>query len=320
MPPEIETPLASPLASDINCSDKETKLHSRDDDGMSGMGAPPRKIQKTSPSPSQPHTATAQLPDTLAPTSRVVSPTERADDEETSSHGKDAAELAKTRDGNRCFLTGDCDPDIVQIIPLSPEARHRATGFIGLVRLLYDGEQFPPWIHLLLNRSVVQTQNNLLCLSKHMRDLWSKCFFALKPVAATDQEVTVQFHWLKHNTGITPDHYGLYDYDFAMQAVCDGDTHGWGPPQAARLPDGNLIETGQLFTIRAEPDQLPNTDLLQLQWYWKRMSAMIADSEVYFRFERRGYSGYSDSDQETDAATDQGSISSEGDSEESEKW
>ncbi|CAK7229636.1 hypothetical protein SCUCBS95973_007290 [Sporothrix curviconia] len=71
-------------------------------------------------------------------------------------------------------------------------------------------------------------------------------------------------------------------FDAAMKTICNGDTHGWGAPEVAHRRSGIRIQTGQLYTIRANaPEQLPSMELLQLQWDLLRIAAMSGAADVY---------------------------------------
>ena len=106
-----------------------------------------------------------------------------------------------------------------------------------------------------------------------MHCMWDKAFFALKPLSSTDRDVTVQFYWLKRSAKAVEE--DLDGFESAMQTVCGGNTRDWGTPQPAHRPSDLRIETGQLFTIRANtPEELPSVELLELQWNLLRISAM----------------------------------------------
>ncbi|CAK7273484.1 hypothetical protein SEPCBS57363_005676 [Sporothrix epigloea] len=113
-----------------------------------------------------------------------------------------------------------------------------------------------------------------------MHCMWDKAFFALKPLSSTDQDVTVQFHWLNRSVKAVKEE--LDGFESAMQTVCGGNTRDWGTPQLAHRPSGLRIETGQLFKIRAaKPYLLPSFKLLELQWNLLRMSAMSGAANIY---------------------------------------
>ena len=241
-----------------------------------GMDALPNKMRKTANGKENSATATGEQDSVEA-----LSPTKCTQLAESIVQYQTPAEMASARDGNRCILTGEPDPDVVVILPVTPSPAGKDIYPTALIHFLGGPEISKEWAELFRDKVIDEPQRNLLSFSKHMHKLWDECFFALKPVCATEREVTVQFHWLKGNTGQYDDD-DLVNFDTAMQAVCNGNTENWGTPQDAHLPNGDPILTGQLFTIRADKlDQLPNTDLLHLQWFWRRLYAMTSDAEFY---------------------------------------
>ncbi|CAK7273482.1 hypothetical protein SEPCBS57363_005675 [Sporothrix epigloea] len=232
--------------------------------------------------PSQSSTSVAVLPSTSSidvPPDSLTS-TKSPFTAATSKRSRSAAKETKNRDNNLCVLTGVCMPDAAHIFSFSATASDLAQQQIDKMLIFWGSEVRDTWRAAFLNRAVSDSPQNLFSLGKHMHCMWDRALFALKPLSATDREVTVQFYWLKCSKKVTSGEFG--SFDAAMQAVCGGDTRGWGPPQLAHRPSGLRIETGQLFTIRADmPEQLPSMDLLVLQWNLLRISAMCGAADVY---------------------------------------
>ncbi|CAK7273591.1 hypothetical protein SEPCBS119000_005739 [Sporothrix epigloea] len=68
-----------------------------------------------------------------------------------------------------------------------------------------------------------------------------------------------------------------------ISALCGGGTdfESWGRPPVAHRKSGLPLETGQIFTIRAEnPEDLPSFDLLEMQWDLLRIAAMSGAAEA----------------------------------------
>ncbi|CAK7275585.1 hypothetical protein SEPCBS119000_006752, partial [Sporothrix epigloea] len=68
-----------------------------------------------------------------------------------------------------------------------------------------------------------------------------------------------------------------------ISALCGGgtDSESWGRPPVAHRKSGLPLETGQIFTIRAEdPEDLPSFELLELQWDLLRIAAMSGPAEA----------------------------------------
>ncbi|CAK7568373.1 MAG: hypothetical protein SEPTF4163_006361 [Sporothrix epigloea] len=261
-PADVSPPKRSHDASDVGGDDRKNSL--------------PNKMRKTASGKENSATATGEQD-----SDEALSTTQYTQLAENIVQYQTPAEMASARDGNRCILTGEPDPDAVVILPVTPSPAGQIIYPTALIHFLGGPDVSLDWVEVFRDKVFDEPQTNLLSLSKHMHKLWDECFFALKPVCATEREVTVQFHWLKGNTGQYDDD-DLVNFDTAMQAVCNGDPENWGTPQDAHLPNGDPILTGQLFTIRADkPDQLPNTDLLHLQWFWRRIYAMTSDAEFY---------------------------------------
>ena len=301
--PAFQLPPKRPSAALEGCDDDDNKSSGSIKDGsMLITDISPNKMRKIAYGQNHSdtgdrHTTAALSPSQCMESTASTDPTEHVDRSYT------PGELVNLRDGNRCILTGDCNPDAVEILPLSLSPSGEKIYPFALYYFLSEETLSPQWNNLFQQKVFDEPQKNLLSLSQHMHSLWDEHFFALKPVSATEQEVTVQFHWLKGNTGQYKDE-DLFDFDTAMQAVCNGDTQSWGTPQTAHLPNGDPILTGQLFTIRADtPDQLPNTDLLQVQWFWRRLYAMTSDRDFYYGCD---FGRYSDDDESSDFESDDG--------------
>ncbi|CAK7566389.1 MAG: hypothetical protein SEPTF4163_004333, partial [Sporothrix epigloea] len=117
-------------------------------------------------------------------------------------------------------------------------------------------------------------------LGEHMHCMWDKASFALQPLSSADRDVIVHFYRLKRNVKAVE--FFLDGFESVMQTVCGENTRDWGSPQLAHRPSGLRIETGQLFTIRADtPEQLPSVELLELQWNLLRISAMCGVANIY---------------------------------------
>ncbi|SPO02644.1 uncharacterized protein DNG_05317 [Cephalotrichum gorgonifer] len=101
--------------------------------------------------------------------------------------------------------------------------------------------------------------------------------FALKPLRQTNNEIVVQWHWLRKST-LTPRANIAQAQDILVDAGVAG--QNWGENLAYR-PSGVPIKTGQTFVIRAEdPDTLPSFELLELQWNLLRVAAICGAGEA----------------------------------------
>lgn len=193
-----------------------------------------------------------------------------------SGRSKSAARATKARDGNTCLLTGVIMPEAAHVFAFSAAADLRARKKFAKLLWPWGKETCDRWTALFSDRAVTESPRNLLSLGSNMHEMWDKSFFALKPISATQGVVTVQFFWLKRNK-VKATEEELDGYEGTIKALCGGDTCTWGPPQVAHRPSGLPIQTGQLFEIRArDQEQLPSMELLQVQWYLRRIAAICA--------------------------------------------
>lgn len=187
----------------------------------------------------------------------------------------------KARDGDRCVLTHVCMPDNAHIFPFSATVNDAAKRRFATLFLFWGEERARSWKALYEDKGVIESPQNVLTLGKHMHAMWSKAMFALKPLSATANELVVQFHWLKRGTARPGDVIGDLSLDSVMHLVGGGDD-GWGPAQVAHHDSGIPIQTGDLFTIRADtPENLPSSELLKLQWDLLRVAAMCGAADIY---------------------------------------
>ncbi|CAK7218907.1 hypothetical protein SCUCBS95973_003642 [Sporothrix curviconia] len=257
----------------------------KDADGMQTTGASPGKMRQTTHPGNQPSSSAAELPKApLGPlTYESVPPSQPPVPTTTSTRSQAAATATRARDGNACILTGVCMPDAAHIFPhsaaKSPETKVKLDILFGF----WGEETREKWGALFKDRAVTESPQNELSLGKHMHCMWDKVYFALKPVSATDREVTVQFHWIKRDNcrALTAKDV-LANPNTFMKEICSGDARGWGIPQVAHRQSGARILTGQLFTIRADkPEHLPSMELLQLQWDLMKVASMTGAADMY---------------------------------------
>lgn len=154
---------------------------------------------------------------------------------------------------------------------------------------------------------IIDTPANMVCMDRRVHKMWSRGEFALEPMDVNIDEmvepeapapvtggsrrsgrqgtakvtkygIQVRFHWLKRTTLQSP------------EAMADFTVH---PSQIWRPDDGNPrlldtngrpIDSGHIIRIYAmDKTQLPDMDILQLQWDLLRMHALSggADPSVY---------------------------------------
>ncbi|EPE04347.1 hypothetical protein F503_01351 [Ophiostoma piceae UAMH 11346] len=216
---------------------------------------------------------------------------------------RSAASAAYQRDGHKCILTGYGLPDAAHIFPFSGNkdtvSRNRMLEFL---ECYWGPEATAVWRAKCEDANVTESPQNILCLGKHMHALWGSARFGLKPLrderAVAQNEVWVQFHWLRQGLFKPTDFVSTDAPDQQMDVLagrnaerCDGfatsgsdshrDSRGCNGTLAHR-ESGILIETGQVFVIRAEdPRDLPSLDLLELQWHLVRLAAISGAADVF---------------------------------------
>ncbi|CAK7228553.1 hypothetical protein SBRCBS47491_006944 [Sporothrix bragantina] len=286
----LPAPNSSPLAPST-LKRSATTADVDDNDTQSPDASLPRKLRKQGHRRSQSDTA-AQVPETPPPRSMSSQASPSSSTISTNSiansiRRRNAVAETKARDAGVCILTGVNMPDAAHIFPFSVAASSYAKFCLETFFTFWGEETKEKWKALFRDKNITESPKNLISLAKHMHLMWDKGFFALKPLSVSapgqQPELVVQFHWLKrHRTRPAPK--DLHEYDTAITAMSGGDTDilRWGAPLVAHRRSGVRIQTGQLFTIRADtPEQLPSFELLQLQWDMMRISAMCGAADVY---------------------------------------
>jgi hypothetical protein len=117
-----------------------------------------------------------------------------------------------------------------------------------------------------------ETSSNLLCLSPHTSTLWDIGAFALKPISVSENGcvLTLQFFWQNERAVDLPSQISLLT---VPQSTRDLD----GVYDTCLLCDNKRIRSGQIFTIVTNDPvlcPLPSFQLLEMQWFCRRIAAM----------------------------------------------
>jgi hypothetical protein len=165
------------------------------------------------------------------------------------------------------------------IFPYDPSANAELSNLIEVLELFWGADKSAAWRRLCQDGSITQSAKNHIAMNRQLR-LWldnAKC--ALKPLRQTQNEIVVQWHWLRGST-LRPRTEIREDLDMLEQAgLAD---QGWGANLAHTSSGISVpIKTGQTFVIRAEdPEHLPSFELLELQWNLLRVAAICGAAEA----------------------------------------
>ena len=170
-----------------------------------------------------------------------------------------------------CILTGRSGS--VGTLRLFPRMRNGQQEIHCLQSILeaFWGEKAASWIATFTNPDFVESPRNHISLHCTFHDLFRDARLAFKPLRSADpNEMRLQLHWLKPS----PFPFfssSVYDNPIQYAGLNAKNTKTWGD----RLADQEELKTGHVFTIRAEnPADLPDWDMLELQWDLLRVAAI----------------------------------------------
>ncbi|KAI8683280.1 hypothetical protein NCS56_00452200 [Fusarium sp. Ph1] len=146
---------------------------------------------------------------------------------------------------------------------------------------VFWGEKAASWIATFTNPDFVESPQNHISLNSTSQFLFGGARLAFKPIRSADpNERRLQLHWLKPSAFRV---FNSYFYDNPLQhAGLDAENiKTWGNRFADRK--GWLrFKTGHVITIRAEnPADLPDWDMLELQWDLLRVAAIAGAKQSY---------------------------------------
>ncbi|KAK1762863.1 hypothetical protein QBC33DRAFT_563466 [Phialemonium atrogriseum] len=178
-----------------------------------------------------------------------------------------------------CFLTGVSDPVEVHFFPFSTCRDKNLLDIKAMLDTFWGSEKTEAWSQLFENEAIIESPQNLIGLNRQMRFWMKHALFALKPLRKTDNEVVVQFHWLRdacflpRDPVFTPAESD--DVDEVLARAGLEDNMLWGQRLFAHRRSGRRIKTGQTFVFWAgNLETLPNFELLQLSWELLRVAAI----------------------------------------------
>ncbi|EGE08668.1 hypothetical protein TEQG_07628 [Trichophyton equinum CBS 127.97] len=206
-----------------------------------------QRTRERTPSP------TPSLAPAVSRLSEMAVPGDRPDSPTSSGMGtphtcsKEAVDLCRLRDSNRCVVTGADEPvEAAHIFPFSmrglqaPDIVNKMYNPWSVLRMFWSQEKVDAWYNAITGPVATETVQNLMCLAPSVHKYHERAYFALEPV-----EEDTQSHTLT-------------------------------------VVSGDEIISGTLINITGhEGIPLPDPALLQLQWMLQRIVALAGGAEVF---------------------------------------
>ncbi|KAK4035367.1 hypothetical protein C8A01DRAFT_17963 [Parachaetomium inaequale] len=189
-----------------------------------------------------------------------------------------AARDAKERDGNACLFSGTSDPVAAHIFPFATSEKKEFGSLAGILQAFWGAKKAMTWRRDFEDARITQSPKNYLSLGHQIHFWFDNARFALKPLRQIQDEIVVQWHWLKRSRLLPRTEIGHAQDTFLALAGLNDLT--WGSCLAHRR-SGVPIQTGQTFVIRAKNHKdLPSFELLELQWNLLRVAAICGAADV----------------------------------------
>lgn len=187
------------------------------------------------------------------------------------------------RDEGRCVITGTTDPDVCHIIPFadseSDQYRHHLVGLFHMEAFWGEARCRRLYKSLSSGRlpNMIDTAANMVCLSREVHTSWAQGLLAFGPLetpATCWPCIRLRVRWLERTWIPSMESRVSFSTDPRTVLV----------PEDMRITRSRTVTDGQVITIFAEKkDQLPNRDILELQWAFLGMHASSGapDARVY---------------------------------------
>ncbi|UPK91971.1 hypothetical protein LCI18_002906 [Fusarium solani-melongenae] len=175
-----------------------------------------------------------------------------------------------------CIVTGKSG--FVDVVFLFPHVdTKKETHSLQSILKTFWGEKAVPWITTCTNPDFIESLQNHITLDPMFRSPFIEGRLAFKPLRSADpNERRIQLHRLKRSP------FRVSDFCFhgnPLERGRDGEKiKAWGdrflPGEIASIPITTETEPGRILTIRADnPADLPDWDMLELQWDLVRVAA-----------------------------------------------
>ncbi|KAI4149166.1 MAG: hypothetical protein LQ340_004762 [Diploschistes diacapsis] len=190
------------------------------------------------------------------------------------------ADKARLRDNSQCIVTGSAIVDTCHIWPFASKnvkwtKRQTLLDALGAV---YASEQLQQWVQKLSPEGeVIDRASNMLTLNPILHRLWGKALIGFEPLERIPNGITMRFWWLQRT--------GMRLSDRNIDITADPATlfHQSNEPGHISMVDFGTcrpICSGDVITVTAqEPADVPDFEILQLQWDLLRMTALTGAAE-----------------------------------------
>ncbi|KAM0335246.1 hypothetical protein ACHAQA_000290 [Verticillium albo-atrum] len=196
---------------------------------------------------------------------------------------KSVATLAKKRDRHRCIVTSVVHPHACHIFPHA-SMNDSQTG--SVLTALFKIWEVPHDLEEKLGsgeKSLVDTVQNIICLSRDLHDMWGRAYFAFFPEQPLQYHdgtwsIQLQFHWMRRLDFRPNENMG--SGFFKKPEECKEKDNGNGVAAAVNLEKKTPIDDGKIIIIRAnKKEELPDYDILLFQYRVIKMASLCGGAE-----------------------------------------
>lgn len=192
------------------------------------------------------------------------------------------------RDGNECVLTKFrvYGLHVSHIVPFKVDNTPKEREW-NLFKVFWGEERVDKWREVIMtgkgHEATMDTERveNLITFNLQVHLWWEDCLFALRPISINQDKTSmdVAFHWLpapEHIKSKASDLVATLEHPFPHGA----DSFEDSPGKNICLMHGetrSIILSGHIFTITTDDPvhkPLPSKELLDLQWFLRRIVAM----------------------------------------------
>jgi hypothetical protein len=165
---------------------------------------------------------------------------------------------------------------------MAEASRLRRTLLQPTLRMFWSGARVSAWSEQIFKKGNTEVCYNLMCLAPSVHKYWEKGYFALKPIKLSDDKksLEIKFYWLKiRNRG---------DTTILQRPILSGESKN-GPNMTKLMNCDNekvICSRDRIFLKTNKPEEYPltNFQLLEVQWFLHRVTAMSAAAEPQDKF------------------------------------
>ncbi|PGH07765.1 hypothetical protein AJ79_06153 [Helicocarpus griseus UAMH5409] len=230
----------------------------------------------------KPWNQTRRCSSTCTTISPIQSPANSPSSRASSSRSRQERNLCSERDKDRCVFTHAGQiVHIAHICPFSISSLlDNGSNFWALLGIFWREERIDRWKRAIFTRKCTEVCQNLVSLSPSAHAYWDANLFALKPlkVSSDKKSLTVQLFWLHPHSRMKLMPLEMRPF---LPSQLEGSVNN---VKLFNCVTHEIIQSGHRITICTDdPDKrpLPSYDLLEMQWYLHRVSALAGASEVF---------------------------------------